>query len=83
MLEKQTALDRIEILSNQTIVARYVMSVMDDGLLLAEQAKTNYIRPGDDYSAEDTKVQTICAFLHTPELIAAYQASLEAPKAEV
>jgi hypothetical protein len=83
MLEKQTALDRIEILSNQTIVARYVVSVMDDGLLLTEQAKTNYIRPGDDYSAEDAKVQTICAFLHTPELIATYQASLEAPKAEV
>lgn len=83
MLEKQTALDRIEILSNQIVVARYVTSIMENGLLLTEQASATYIQPGNDCSAEDTKVQAICAFLHTPEVIAAYQASLEAPKAEV
>jgi hypothetical protein len=83
MLEKQTTLDRIEILSNQTVVARYVTSIMENGLLLTEQANATYIQPGSDCSAEDAKVQAICGFLHTPEVIAAYQASLEAPKAEV
>ena len=31
--------------------------------------------PGADYSAEDAKVQAICAATHTPEVIAAYEAS--------
>jgi len=33
------------------------------------------IYPGDDYSAEDAKVQAICAAVHTAEVIAAYQAA--------
>ena len=33
------------------------------------------VAPGDDYSAEDAKVQAICAAVHTPEVIAAYQAA--------
>ena len=76
MLEKQTTIGRIEILNNQTVVVQYVVSIMDEGLLLAEQSKSNYICPGDDYSAEDVKVQAICVVVHTPEAIAAYRAAL-------
>lgn len=76
MLEKQTTIGRIEILNNQTVVVQYVVSIMDEGLLLAEQSKSNYICPGDDYSAEDAKVQAICVVVHTPEAIAAYRAAL-------
>jgi len=75
MLEKQTFIDRIEILNNQTVAVRYLVTITEDGLLLAEQSKGNYIRPGDDYSAEDAKVQAICATVHTAEVIAAYQAA--------
>lgn len=74
MFEKQTVIDRIEVLADQTVAVRYIVTVTEDGNLFAEQVKGNYFKPGDDYSAEDDKVKTICAIVHTPEVIAAYQA---------
>jgi hypothetical protein len=73
MFEKQTIIDRIEVLQDQTVAVRYLVTITEDGLPFAEQVKGNYIKPGDDYSAEDAKVQAICATVHTPEVIAAYQ----------
>lgn len=75
MLEKQTVIDRIEILANQTVAVRYLVTITEDGLPFAEQVKGNYINPGDDYSAEDAKVVAICATVHTPEVVAAYKAA--------
>ena len=75
MYEKQTLVDRIEVLADQTVAVRYVITVTEDGLPFAEQVKGNYFKPGDDYSAEDAKVQAICAAVHTAEVIAAYQAA--------
>jgi hypothetical protein len=77
MLEKQTTISRIEISNDQTVAVRYVVTITEDGIPLAEEVKGNYIRPGDDYSAEDAKVQAICATVHTPEVIAAYKATQE------
>ena len=73
MLEKQTVIDRIEVMQDQTVAVRYLVTITEDGQPFAEQVKGNYIKPGDDYSAEDAKVQAICATVHTPEVIAAYQ----------
>jgi hypothetical protein len=73
MLEKQTVIDRIEVLQDQTVAVRYILTITEDGDLLAQEIKGNYIRPGDDYSAEDAKVQAICATVHTSEVVAAYQ----------
>ena len=78
MLEKQTVIDRIEVLQDQTVAVRYILTITEDGNLLAQEIKGNYIRPGDSYSAEDAKVQAICATVHTPEVIAAYQAAQSA-----
>lgn len=75
MLEKQITIDRIEILNDQTVAVRYLVTITEDGNHLVEEVKGNYIRPGDDYSAEDAKVQAICATVHTDEVIAAYQAA--------
>jgi hypothetical protein len=72
MFEKQTVVDRIEVLADQTVAVRYVVTVTEDGQPFAEQIKGNYICPGDDYSAEDAKVQAVCALVHTPEAIAIY-----------
>ena len=73
MLEKQITIDRIEVLNDQTVAVRYILTITEDGNLLAQEIKGNYIKPGDDYSAEDAKVQAICATVHTAEVIAAYQ----------
>jgi hypothetical protein len=79
MLEKQSAIDRIEVLADQTVAVRYVVTVLEDGKPFAEQVKGNYFKPGDDYSAEEAKVQAICATVHTPEVVAAYLAPKELP----
>lgn len=79
--EKTTVVDRIEVLADHTVAVRYVVTVTEDGQPFAEQIKGNYFRPGDDYSAEDAKVQSVCALIHTPEVIAAYKAAQEAAKA--
>lgn len=73
MLAKQTIIDRIEILQDQTVAVRYLITITEDGLLLTDQVKGNYFKPGDDYSAENDKVRSVCALIHTPEVIAAYQ----------
>jgi hypothetical protein len=75
MFEKLTVVDRIEVLADQTVAVRYLVTITEDGQPFAEQVKGNYFKPGDDYSAEDSKVQAICAAVHTPEVIAAYQAA--------
>ena len=75
MFEKQTAVSRIEVMADHIVLVRYVVTVTEDGKPFAEQIKDNYFKPGDDYSAEDAKVQAICAAVHTPEIIAAYQAA--------
>ena len=74
MFEKQTVVDRIEVLADHTVAVRYVVTVLEDGKPFADQVKGNYFKPGDDYSAEEAKVQSICALVHTAEVIAAYQA---------
>ena len=74
MFEKTTVVDRIEVLADYTVAVRYVVTVTEDGQPFAEQVKGNYFKPGDDYSAEETKVQAICAAVHTPEVIATYKA---------
>ena len=73
MFEKTTVVDRIEVLADQTVAVRYVVTVTEDGQPFAENVKGNYFKPGDDYGAEDAKVQAICAAVHTAEVIAAYQ----------
>jgi hypothetical protein len=79
MFEKITVVDRIEVLANHTVAVRYLVNVTEDGKPFAEQVKGNYFKPGDDYSAEEVKVQSVCALVHTAEVIAAYQAAQQAP----
>ena len=73
MFEKQIVVDRIEVLADQTVAVRYVVTVTEDGQPFAEQVKGNYFHPGDDYSQEDAKVQSVCALIHTPEVVTAYK----------
>ena len=73
MFEKTTVVDRIEVLSDQTVAVRYLVNVTENGQPFAEQIKGNYFKPGDDYSAEDAKVQAICSTVHTPEVVEAYR----------
>lgn len=76
MYEKTTVVDRIEVLADQTVAVRYVVTVLEDGKPFADSVKGNYFKPGDDYSGEDAKVQAIAASIHTADVVAAYKAKL-------
>ena len=75
MLEKQIVVDLIETVENGCVQVRTCTRIIEDGKQLSGTFHRHVVAPGDDYSAEDAKVQAICAAVHTPEVIAAYQAA--------
>jgi hypothetical protein len=78
MLEKQIVVDLIETLENGIVQVRTCTRIMEDGQQISGTFHRHVVVPGDDYSTEDAKVQAICAAVHTPEVVAAYQAAQEA-----
>ena len=80
MLEKVTLVDRIEVVENGSVQVRVKTAIMEDGKQISGTFHRHVVAPGQDYSTEDAKVQAICAAVHTPEAIAAYEAAVEAAK---
>ena len=74
-LEKQIVIDLIEAIENGCVQVRTCTRVMEDGKEISSSFHRHVVAPGEDYSAEESKVQAICAVIHTPEVIAAYQAA--------
>ena len=77
-LEKQTVVDKIEVLENGCVQVRTATRIIEDGVQLSQSYHRHVVAPGDDYSGEDARVQAICAATHTAEVVAAYQAAIEA-----
>ena len=80
MLEKVISVDLIEVVENGTIQVRTKTAIKEDGVEISSKFHRHIVVPGQDYSAEDAKVQAIAASIHTPEVIDAYQAAQEAAK---
>jgi len=74
-LEKVTVVDRIEVLENGSVQVRTATRIMEDGKQISGTFHRHVVAPGDDYSAEDARVQAICAATHTAEVVAAYKAA--------
>lgn len=74
MLEKLTVISQLEVTESNIVQVRTSTRIMEDGVKLSETYHRHCIAPGQDYSQEDAKVQAVCASVHTPEVIAAYQA---------
>jgi hypothetical protein len=77
-LEKVEIVDRIEVVENGCVQVRTKTAIMEDEKQISGNFHRHVIAPGDDYSAEDAKVQAICAAVHTADVVAAYQAAQEA-----
>ena len=78
MITKNTIVDLCEVVENGTIQVRTATRIVEDGKVLSQSFHRHCVTPGQDYSQEDAKVQALCAAVHTPECIAAYQASVAA-----
>ena len=77
MLTKTSVVDLCEVVENGTVQVRTATRIMEDGKVLSQSFHRHCVTPGQDYSQEDAKVQALCAAVHTPECIAAYQAAQE------
>jgi hypothetical protein len=75
MLTKTNIVDKIETLENGCVQVRTAIRIMEDGNILSQSFHRHVVAPGQDYSGEDERVQAICAAVHTPEVIAAYEAA--------
>ena len=73
-LEKVSIVDRVEVVESGHVQVRVATRIMEDGKIISQSFHRHVVSPGQDYSAEDPKAQAICAAVHTPEVIAAYQA---------
>jgi len=81
MLEKIEIVDRIEVVESGVVQVRTKTAIMEDGKQISGNFHRHVVAPGDDYSTEDARVQSICAATHTAEVVAAYQAAQEAAQA--
>jgi hypothetical protein len=77
-IEKQVKVDQIEVTSNGVVQVRTATNIVEDGVIISQSFHRHIVSPGSDYSAEDEKVQAICAVAHTPEVIDAYNATIAA-----
>jgi hypothetical protein len=80
MLEKIEVVDLIEVIENGSIQVRTKTAIKEDGKEISSKFHRHVVVPGADVSGEDAKVQAIAASIHTPEVIAAYQASIAQPE---
>ena len=77
MLQKIVLVDQIEIVENGCVQVRTATKIMEGEKEVNRSFHRHVIVPGEDYSAQDDRVKAICAAVHTPETIAAYQAMLK------
>ena len=77
-LDKQTKIDRVEVVENGTVQVRQATIITDDGNQISRTYHRWCIVPSQAYSDQEQQVQDICKVTHTAEVIAAYQAQQEA-----
>jgi len=74
-LEKQIAVDLIEVTENGSVQVRVKTAIIENGQQISSTFHRHVVAPGDDYSKEDARVKAICAATHTADVIAAYKAA--------
>jgi len=81
-LQKIISVDQIEVIETGFVQVRTATKIVENGVELSKTYHRHVVSPGQDYSNEDPRVQAICAAVHTPEVVAAYQAMLSANSPE-
>lgn len=77
-LQKSQSIDLIQVVENGCVQVREKTSILEDGVEISATYHRHVVAPGDDFSGEDEKVKNVCAVIHTPDVIAAYKALMEA-----
>ena len=82
-LTKEVTQDKIEIVGEfKHVQVRTKTAVMEDSVELSSGFSRHVVSAGEDYSAESSEVQAICAAVHTDAVVAAYAAHVAASSPE-
>lgn len=73
-------IDRIEITSNGIVQVRQCTTITKDGEFFARKFHRWTLTPGQDLTGQPGNVVAQCQAAWTPEVIAAYQAQMSAPR---
>lgn len=78
-LTEITKVDQIEVVETNHIQVRTATIIEKDGIEISRTFHRHSLRPGENVSNEDPKVQAIANVIWTPEVIASYEESLSTP----
>ena len=79
-LTKSTVIDSITVTENGIVLYREATRIMEDGNELSKTYHRSSLTPAQDLTGVPANVVAICNVAWTPEVIAAYQAQVEANK---
>ena len=78
MITKTTNIDQITVTENGTVLYREATRIMEDGNEISKTFHRSSLTPAQDLTGVPANVVAICNVAWTAEVIAAYQAQLEA-----
>jgi len=79
-LTETKLIDKIEVVENGIVQVREATRIMKDDVQIAQTYRRWSLTPGQDVSNQASNVQAVANAAWTPEVIAAYQAQLEADR---
>lgn len=79
-ITKEAVIDQITVTENGIVLYREATRIMEDGKELTKTYHRSSLTPGQDLTGQPANVVAICNTVWTPEVIAAYQAQLEASR---
>ena len=75
MLEEQSVIDQIMILEDGQIQVRRADKILRDGEEIAKAYHRHVLHPGQGLDNEDSRVADIARLVHTPAVVAAFEAA--------
>jgi len=79
-LTKEVVIDKVEVVENGIVQVRQVTRIVEDGNQLSSSYHRWTLTPGQDVTDQESKVQAVCNAVWTEEVIADYEAAVEASK---
>lgn len=79
-LTKETTVDQITVNENGSVIYRQVTRIMEDGKQLSQTYHRTSLIPGQDLTGQPENVAAICNLTWTEEVVAAYEAQVEASR---
>jgi predicted metal-dependent TIM-barrel fold hydrolase len=76
-LTKEVLVDQITVTENGIVLVRETTTIKEDGVEISKKYHRSSFVPNSDVSTQPDNVKAICQAAWTPEVIAAYESSIE------